>query len=102
MDDDRLGRVDGHLSGFLRRTGQDDEPTEATASTGILAPVTKRPIAVTRSLTLHIHQLSQHCLEADAALAGQCGGFADRALAVIRSGKTDADFMAAEQRPVAF
>jgi NAD(P)-dependent dehydrogenase (short-subunit alcohol dehydrogenase family) len=39
-------------------------------------------------LALDLHQLSQHRLEADAALAGERGGFAFRALAVIRAGKS--------------
>ena len=51
-------------------------------------------------LAIYIHQLSQHRLEADAALAGERGGLAYRALAVIGAGKANADFMAAEQRPV--
>src|SRR5882757_5937429 len=47
------------------------------------------------------HQLPQHRLEADAALAGERGGFAFRAVIVIAAGKADADFVAAEHRPLA-
>jgi hypothetical protein len=37
-DDDRLGRIDDYLSRFPGRAEQGVKPTEAAASTGILAP----------------------------------------------------------------
>src|SRR3954470_10179546 len=42
-----------------------------------------------------------HCLEADAALAGERGGFGFGALFGVAAGEADADFVAAEHRPLA-
>src|SRR6202163_1946689 len=46
-------------------------------------------------------QLLQDGAEANAALAGQSGRFGDRALIGVGAGKTDADLIAAEHRPLA-
>src|ERR1700686_3315174 len=46
-------------------------------------------------------QLLQDGAEANAALAGQCGRFRDRALVGAGAGKADADLVAAEHRPLA-
>ena len=67
----------------------------ASAVTGALLPVSRA------GLSLDLSQLSQHRLEADAALAGERGGFAFRAFVVVAAGKADADLVAAEHRPLA-
>ena len=67
----------------------------ASAVTGALIPVSGTGLA------LRLRQLPQHGLEADAAFAGERGGFRFRAVIVVGAGKADADFVAAEQRPLA-
>src|SRR6188472_3728848 len=52
-------------------------------------------------LGLRLCQLAQYRLEADAALAGECGRVVFRAVVVVASDKADADLFAAKQRTLA-